>query len=107
MLLLCFFCYTGVDYSFAHSSLNLTFHGNGPVSRQLQLDVTNDMLVEGHEVAYLSLTQPMFTNIESNGAILGTNSSARIVIVDDDGRATPSFFFSSYLPHSSPFPPAH
>ena len=95
-----FICYTGVDYTFAHSSLNFTFRGNGPVSLQLPVAVTDDLLVEGHEVAYLSLTQPMFTDIVSNGATLGTHSSARIVIVDDDGRATLSFFFSVYLPHS-------
>ena len=97
VLLLFTFCYIDVDYMFTRS-LDFTFRGNGPVSQQLPFDLVNDLLVEGHEVAYLSLTQPMFMNIDSNGAVLGTPSSARIVIIDDDGRVTLSLPFSSYSP---------
>lgn len=85
VLLLCSLFCTGVDYNFTRS-LDFTFRSNGPASLQLSFDLGNDLLVEGHEVAYLSLTQPMFMDIESDGAVLGTHSSTMIVINDDDGR---------------------
>lgn len=74
----------GTDYDIGR--YDLTFRSNtfqGAVD--IDFVIEYDELVEGHEVVYLSLTQPVINNlVHPNGAVLGATRNTIVTISDDD-----------------------
>ena len=76
----------GTDYDIGRH--DLTFRSNtfqGAVN--IDFIIEYDELVEGHEVVYLSLTQPVINNLDHpGGAVLGATRNTIVTISDDDGE---------------------
>ena len=70
-------------------NLNLNF---GNTTRLLKiaipLNISNDTLVEGHEIINISLTDPVISGLDnSEGAVLSSTMHRTLVIIeDDDGK---------------------
>ncbi|MEA5536013.1 Calx-beta domain-containing protein [Crocosphaera sp. XPORK-15E] len=64
------------DYS--NTSVNVTF-ANGETSKIVTIPVVNDALNESNETINLTLTSP------TNGATIGTQNTATLTIIDNDG----------------------
>ena len=79
------FPFTGTDYDIGRH--NLTFRSTvfqGAVD--IDFIIKHDELVEGHEVVYLKLSQPMITGLRNpDGAVLETRNTI-VTISDDDGE---------------------
>ncbi|MBI3354962.1 MAG: hypothetical protein HY034_08775, partial [Nitrospirae bacterium] len=79
---------SGSDYTSASGALNWA---DGDVAtKTFTVSIINDILVEGDETINLTLSSP------TNGAILGSQSTATLTILDDDGPSTLRFENSSY-----------
>ena len=81
-----YFHLTGIDFEVGHQ--NLTFQSNTfQGGMDIDFIIEYDELVEGHEVVYLSLTQPVITGLDHpDGAVLGAIRSTVVIITDDDGE---------------------
>ena len=54
----------------------------------MRINITNDTLVEGHEVLKISLKKPTVNGLNNKvGAQLGDQSSTIVIIRDDDGES--------------------
>jgi len=82
----------GNDYQTKRGTLRF---GLGQATQTFTITIVNDSLIEGYEIANLTLLNP------TNGAILGTRSTAELTIIDDDfdskGRGTIRFSSPSYF----------
>ena len=80
------FLSTGTDYDIGRHDITFrstTFQG----AVDIDFIIEHDELVEGHEVVYLSLTQPVITGLDHpNGAVLGATRNTIVTISDDDGE---------------------
>ena len=73
-----------MDYSILRN--DVVFRNNTPeVGLDISIDIMHDLFVEGLEVVYLSLTQPVIIGLLSDGAVIGSHQNAIIFIRDDDG----------------------
>ena len=80
----CFFFSIGSDYIVIRD--DLVFRMNTPsVGLDISIVIMHDLLVEGLEVLYLSLTQPKIIGLLSDAADIGSRQNTIIFIRDDDG----------------------
>ena len=75
--------FLGTDYVITMNSQDFRYNTQ---SLDVVIDIKHDLLVEGNEVIYLSLTQPTIEGLNSNAAVLGEYPSTVVIILDDDGK---------------------
>lgn len=82
--------YVDVDYSL--SGLNLTFRNSTRArERDIDLDIIQDDLVEGHEIINIILNPPVISGLNNPmGATITTNRHSQTVVIieEDDGKKT-------------------
>ena len=84
--LIYFLLFISLDLDYSILRNDLEFRSNTPeVGLDISIDIMHDLLVEGLEVVYLSLTQPVIIGLTSDGAVIGSHQNAIIFIRDDDG----------------------
>ena len=75
--------FLGKDYLITNNDREFR---NNTQSLDVVIEIKHDLLVEGNEVIYLSLTQPIINGLNSSAAVVRGHRDTVFTILDDDGK---------------------